>query len=129
MTLPNLSTVILASHLNPLQKVYPQWHLTPSLRESFEEQTPVASATRRLRSGFSGIGIEYQPVQKFAVPANTRCCGCTYLRCIFVSVQEGDIPALFMLLETGQATVHDVDPYGLRLLYVRPPTWRQYNRD
>lgn len=48
---------------------------------------------------------------------------------IFVSVQEGNIPALFMLLETGQATVHDVDPYGLGLLYVRPPTWRQYNRD
>lgn len=42
---------------------------------------------------------------------------------IFVSVQEGDIPALFRLLETGQATVHDVDPYGLGLLYVRPPTW------
>lgn len=39
---------------------------------------------------------------------------------VFAVVQDGDIPALVAVLESGNASIHDVDPYGLGLLYVRP---------
>lgn len=42
-----------------------------------------------------------------------------YESAIFAVVQDGDIPALMALLRSGNASIHDVDPYGLGLLYVR----------
>lgn len=42
-----------------------------------------------------------------------------YESAIFAVVQDGDIPALTALLRSGNASIHDVDPYGLGLLYVR----------
>ena len=38
---------------------------------------------------------------------------------IFVSIQEGNISGVMALLRNGDASIHDVDPYGLGLLYVR----------
>jgi hypothetical protein len=38
---------------------------------------------------------------------------------IFICVQSGDIDGTRALLETGMATIHDIDPYNLGLLYVR----------
>lgn len=40
---------------------------------------------------------------------------------VFLKVQEGDIPAVAGLLEAGNASIYDVDPYGLGLLYVGIP--------
>ncbi|KAJ5781682.1 uncharacterized protein N7518_010165 [Penicillium psychrosexuale] len=40
-----------------------------------------------------------------------------YESAIFAVVQDGDIPALMALLRSGNASIHDVDPYGLGLLY------------
>jgi hypothetical protein len=42
-----------------------------------------------------------------------------YESAIFAVVQDGDIPSLMALLRNGNASIHDVDPYGLGLLYVR----------
>lgn len=39
---------------------------------------------------------------------------------IFAVVQDGDVPAVMALLRSGNASIHDVDPYGLGLLYVSP---------
>lgn len=38
---------------------------------------------------------------------------------ILVSVQEGDIEGMRRILRSGTASLNDVDPYGLGLLYVR----------
>lgn len=42
-----------------------------------------------------------------------------YESSVFHCVQQGDVEGFRKLLRTGQASVHDVDPYGLGLLYVR----------
>lgn len=39
---------------------------------------------------------------------------------IFAVVQDGDVPAAISLLRSGNASIHDVDPYGPGLLYVSP---------
>lgn len=39
---------------------------------------------------------------------------------IFAVIQDGDVPAAISLLGSGKASIHDVDPYGLGLLYVSP---------
>ncbi|KZN90140.1 DNA-binding protein RFXANK [Penicillium chrysogenum] len=36
---------------------------------------------------------------------------------IFAVIQDGDVPAAISLLGSGKASIHDVDPYGLGLLY------------
>ena len=38
---------------------------------------------------------------------------------IFLIIQTGDISNMMGLLHSGHASIHDVDPYGLGLLYVR----------
>ena len=42
---------------------------------------------------------------------------------IFVSIQEGNISGVMALLRNGDASIHDVDPYRLGLLYVRNLTF------
>ena len=44
---------------------------------------------------------------------------------IFVSIQEGNISGVMALLRNGDASIHDVDPYGLGLLYVRDLTFHR----
>ena len=50
---------------------------------------------------------------------STLCCERPYESEIFHAVQEGNISTMMHLLQSGQASIHDVDPYGLGLLYVR----------
>jgi hypothetical protein len=38
---------------------------------------------------------------------------------IFISIQSGNMTTIRRLLESAQASIHDVDPYGLGLLYVK----------
>lgn len=40
---------------------------------------------------------------------------------VFDVAQKGDIGGMLRLLQNGDASINDVDPYGLGLLYVRLP--------
>jgi hypothetical protein len=49
----------------------------------------------------------------------TLSCERPYGSPIFISVRDGDINKVWNLRVSKKASVHDVDPYGLGLLYVR----------
>ena len=73
----------------------------------------------RIKASFSaGIFVE-DSFNRNTVLSFTR----PYESPIFVSVQEGDISGVMALLRNGDASIHDVDLYGLGLLYVRYPTF------
>lgn len=42
-----------------------------------------------------------------------------YNSTIFAVVQDGDITALVALLSSGNASIHNIDLYSIRLLYIR----------
>jgi hypothetical protein len=42
---------------------------------------------------------------------------------ILVCVREGDVQGVRKLFQSGEASINDVDPYGLGLLYVRCPDY------
>ncbi|KKZ68144.1 hypothetical protein EMCG_06201 [[Emmonsia] crescens] len=69
--------------------------------------------------GFSSRGSTYDISFEKAFNRNsTLSCVRPYESVIFSVIQEGNIPTMVTLLQNGQASIHDADPYGLGLLYV-----------
>ena len=64
------------------------------------------------------IGFGIQPEVVFNQSTNFSCVR-PYGAEIFDLVQRGDIDGTLGLLAQGNASIHDVDPFGLNLLYVR----------
>lgn len=60
---------------------------------------------------------------------STPCYVRPYGSAIFNAIQEGDIPTMLGLLQSGQASIHDVDPYGLGVLYVRVISLLNFNQN
>ncbi|EDN07610.1 predicted protein [Histoplasma mississippiense (nom. inval.)] len=68
--------------------------------------------------GSSSRGGSYDiSVEKAFNRNSTLSCIRPYESAIFSVIQEGNIPTIVTLLQNGQASIHDVDPYGLGLLY------------